>query len=259
MLSNWHRTQGLRSLAGTIALCFLIPSFGLCQLPRKGSATRTTDSPFLPFGKVISASSGTATASRTEMSPKEVAVSWGSADQISWQYTTDVSTGMPVERSLDGRKVRFVRFPIKIPEVSRKVVDRAPATKSQFWMEARDVQLSLPESAEPKLAGYVTLKSEDLVSGFSGQMWVEIYDIKDQLMRTVEAGCWGVNPNQRRVDHFEFAIPKSEAAAARRLVVYFGNACKNSFAAAMNNLKKAADAIAPLIEAYARSGGNQDQ
>lgn len=230
--------------------------------------TKTIDSAFIRFGKVTSvkAMSGAgliATATKQYKTPQG-ALGWGS-HTVTYQVNPhdfspplQVVPGIPVDRSLDGKRVRFVRFPILLESTGQVTVGKGTG-KGRFWMEAKNLMLSLPETgAEAFLSAQIQLQSEDVINGFSGEMWVRILDKNEpaqEVIQTIRAGCWGVNMRSGRTLTWSVSLPRPQVATARKVEVLFGNACRNSWSAAMGYVKTAGEAIGPWAEAYAKTQG----
>lgn len=231
------------------------------QIPQRTSTVTgaTTSAPalnlaYVLYGKVTSTSASVATAQRLASTPKEALTAWGPGSAITYGYSSEVVPGMPVERSLDGKKVRYARFPVLLASTGQMTVGKGTG-KGRFWMETKNLKLSLaPSGSMGILSAQTQVQSEDVINGFSGEVWVRITDVSDQeVVLPVKAGCWGVNPRSGVTKTWRVSLPRPEVAAARKVEVLVGNGCKNSWSAAMGNVRKAAEAIAPLVEAYVKA------
>lgn len=205
--------------------------------------------PWMRFGKVTQVNGLAARAQSTSASNSTIDFTFGSDLQ------GDVPRGLPVWVNTSAAKVRFTRFPLTMPGPQKTEVGQGSVGKGAFIVKTSDVTVA----PGGMINGTTTVKSEDLIEGFTGVVWVELLDHDRIPVFHKRALCRGVNLNQSPTERWTVSAPPDSAAKAHHVRIYHGRmGCdRDRWDEAPDKLKKAGEAAGAWAEAYAtyQSGG----
>ena len=149
--------------------------------------------------------------------------------------------------SVDGKTAGYVRFPLRIP-FAKDCVGRGTG-KGCFRMETKDAKVSN--------TGLVTGKthtvSEDVIEGFTGQVWVHLLDRAGNPVAIKRAGCYGVNMRQGRDDVWSVQFTADVAGQAARAEIWHARSgCgRDRWDEVLDKAKKGAEIIGSIFTASA--------
>ena len=131
-------------------------------------------------------------------------------------------TGQPVWVSGDGAKARLVEFPITSPKVGNCVGGNSSIRC--FHMETSNFLLS----HDDRVQGYTRVESQDPVEGFSGSIWIRIFDADGkEIAPPTRGGCWGVKAQQSRTEWWQVTLPARSAARIATVKIVHARVCGN--------------------------------
>lgn len=225
------------------------PSANPAGKPHPGPIT------FKPWGKVTSLQGSTVTAARHDRVALAVhgAPSGASIGAMTLTFQAPPAlpeplvAGQTVYLSSDGDTAGVVTFPIKV-QSTQTVVGRGSGN-GKFKMTTTGMQLSNTGI----ITGTTQINSEDYINGFDGNVAVGILDANgNDLVPTVQVGCWGVNLRSGRTQVWSATVPASVAAQARSVTLYqFNNSCGSNVAAFLATATAVATAVGPIATAVA--------
>jgi hypothetical protein len=190
----------------------------------------------VPFGPISKVADGRATAAKP-------------GKQISFKVTVPSGdeaprTGLLVLLSLDAKTAAYTRFPLRIP-FARNCVGEGPG-HGCFRMETKDAKVSI--------TGLITGKthtiSEDVIEGFTGQVWVHLLDRNGNPLAIRRAGCFGVNMRQGRDDVWSVQMPSDTVGMAARAEIWHARSgcSRDRWNEVLEKAKKGAEVIGALMK-----------
>jgi hypothetical protein len=162
-----------------------------------------------------------------------------------------VKPGQPVWTNIDKTKVRFIEFPLLVPK-AKDCVGKGPG-KGCFRMETSDVNVT----ATGKITGRTHLMSEDVIEGFTGAVWVLLYDREGNRIFAERGGCYGVNLREGRTEVWTInGAAETVAAAARAEVWQVKSPCsRDRWEDAMKKAEKGAEIAGKVVEVIVAAKG----
>ena len=136
--------------------------------------------------------------------------------------------------------VAYAEFPLTVP-FGKNCVGEGTG-KGCFRMETSEVRVSHTGLT----TGKTKTISEDVISGFTGATWVQIYDRNGNPLAIRRAGCWGVNMRSGRTEAWSVQFPADTVGMASKAGVWHVQSpCdRDRWDAIMDKAKKAAEVAA---------------
>lgn len=162
-----------------------------------------------------------------------------------------VKVGQPVWATLDLKAASFVGFPIEVPK-AKNCVGHGPGNGC-FRMETSDVLVS----NNGLVSGKTHIISEDFIEGFTGAVWIRLYDREGNPIAVERGGCYGVNLRQGRTEIWKLTLPTETAVQAYRAQIYHVKSpcSRDRWEDVMEKAEKGAEVAGKIVEVYTAAKG----
>lgn len=252
---------GIALAAVLMAGASFVPSSLEAQRPqiRRPAAVPVVDevvSVFVPFGPITAIAGRSATA-RSATTPARASLGQAATSrmrvefQIPSHLSGEIQEGQPVWTNQHQGLVRFVTFPIRVPN-TRTTVGRG-AGKGKLTVETRELKVS----STGRVSGRTKVLSEDYMSGFTGAVWLLLSDADDNELDGFEVICIGVNARSGDERGWEIEIPREIAVQVRDVELWhMKSSCgRDRVDAFLDDASKAAKVAGEWAEVYATVKG----
>jgi hypothetical protein len=224
----------IRAVAAVLVASAAVTTRTQAQSASTKAATVNASLPsvLVPFGRIKTISGQRAVA----VSSDAKAVAFSIAPELQGKVGPSQLVWTNLAKSL----VAYAAFPLAIPS-GKNCVGEGPG-KGCFRMETSEAKVSHTGLT----TGKTKTISEDVISGFTGATWVQIYDKAGNPLAIRRAGCWGVNMRQGRTEAWSVQFPADTAGmAAKADVWHVQSPCdRDRWDAIMDKAKKAAEVLA---------------
>jgi hypothetical protein len=153
--------------------------------------------------------------------------------------------GQHILLSIDGKTAAYTQFPLRVPNAKNCVGEGTG--HGCFRMETKDAKVS----NTGLITGKTHTISEDVIEGFTGQVWVHLMDRNGNPIMIRRAGCYGVNMRQGRDDVWSVQVPKDSVGMVSIAEIWHARSgCgRDRWNEVLDKAKKGAEVIGALMKA----------